>query len=115
MRGACISIGVREAEVVADIGVLTHEIGRPQLLRISANLRVLAPEADQIDATFDYKRIIDAAEALGARRIALIETFARLLAEECLRDPRVEQAEILVEKPRALASGTAFTRVTLQR
>jgi dihydroneopterin aldolase len=110
-----ISIGVRDAEVTADIGMLAHEIGRPQLLRISGTLRIRMPDADRIDSTFDYKRMVDAAKALGTRRIALIETFGRLLAEACLEDPEIEAVEILIEKPNALPSGTAFARVALDR
>ena len=115
MSDTCISIGVRGAEVSADIGMLAHEIGRPQLLRISATLRIRRPDSDRIDATLDYKRIVDAAEVLGGQRIALIETFAHRLAWACLEDPRVEHADILVEKPQALASGNAFTQVSLRR
>ncbi|UZK65080.1 dihydroneopterin aldolase [Sphingomonas sp. M1-B02] len=110
-----IEIGIRDAEVIADIGMLAHEIGRPQTLRISATLRIRMPDADRIDATLDYKRIVEAAESLGGQRIALIETFARRLAEACLLDPRVLQADILVEKPQALASGKAFARIELHR
>ena len=115
MTSHLISIGVRDTEVVADIGMLAHEIGRPQVLRITATLRIRVPEADEIDATVNYKRIVEAAKALGARRTALIETFARRLAEDCLTDPRVESVDILVEKPQALVSGSAFARITLGR
>lgn len=115
MASGLISIGIRDAEVIADIGMLAHEIGRPQLLRISATLDIRMPDADEIDATTNYKRIVEGAKAIGARRTALIETFARLLAEDCLTDPRVERAEILVEKPQALVSGCAFARITLGR
>ena len=115
MPSGRISIGVRDAEVIADIGMLADEIGRPQLLRITATLRIRMPVADEIDATMNYKRIVEAATALGTRRTALIETFARLLAEDCLTDPRVESVDILVEKPQALVSGCAFARITLDR
>lgn len=115
MTSGLISIGVRDTEVIADIGMLAHEIGRPQPLRITATLHIRMPDADQIDATVNYKRIVEAAKAIGTRRTELIETFARLLAEDCLTDPRVESAEILVEKPQALVSGSAFARITLGR
>ena len=115
MTAGLIRIGVRDAEVIADIGMLAHEIGQPQLLRITATLDIRMPDADEIDATVNYKRIVEAAKTLGARRTALIETFACLLAEDCLTDPRVERADILIEKPQALVSGSAFARITLGR
>ena len=70
---------------------------------------------DEIEATIDYREIVHTAEALAARRIAFIETFAASLAEALLRDPRVRKVKVKVSKPEALASGTASTRVSLKQ
>jgi hypothetical protein len=45
------------------------------------------PGADEIDATVDCKRLVEAAIAFGARRTAQIANFARQQIEDCLTDP----------------------------
>ncbi len=101
--------------VHADIGVLSAEIGVQQPLFVHVTLDVTPPEADELDQTFDYRGIHAATQALGQERIALIETFARRLAEHCLADRRVMVAEVRVDKPRAIPGSMARTRIRLTR
>ena len=108
-------IAVRELAVSADIGVNPDEIGRRQPLIVDAVLSLDRVAADEIDETVDYRAIVRAAEALGGRRIALIETFAASLAEILLRAPGVRKAAVTVAKPGALSSGVASARVVLRR
>lgn len=110
-----MKIAVRNLAVLADIGIQPEEIGRLQTLHIDVILSLDLIAADEIDATVDYREIVRAAEALGARRTALIETFATCLAEELLRDPRVRKVKVRVLKPTALVSGVASTQVSLRR
>jgi dihydroneopterin aldolase len=108
------TIVVRGVEVQADIGINAEEIGRRQPLIIHAELRVRAPAADEIESTFDYRTLVQHAEALASRRMSLIETFAHRLARACLDHPAVLGAQIAVDKPAALQNGLAGVRVTLE-
>jgi len=62
-----------------------------------------AGRTDALEDTVDYralkKRILHLAEE---SRFRLIEALAQSIAEECLREERVEQVEVVVEKPGAL-------------
>jgi dihydroneopterin aldolase/D-erythro-7,8-dihydroneopterin triphosphate epimerase len=62
-----------------------------------------AGRTDALEDTVDYralkKRIIRLVEE---SRFYLIEALAQSIADECLRDSRVEQVEVAVEKPGAL-------------
>lgn len=107
------SVSVRDIVVQADIGVHAHEIGHPQPLVVSVILEIDAPHADRIEATIDYNGIVALAEALGAQRIGLIETFAHRLATQCLEFAGVRSADVAVEKPRALGNGVASTRLVM--
>ena len=109
------SVLVRGLEVRADIGVNAEEIGRLQPLLIHAELLLRGDEDDDLAATFDYRELVRHAEALARERIALIETFAKRLARQCLEHPAVVRAEITVDKPEALASGLAGARVLLEK
>ena len=108
------TIVIRDVEVQADIGINPEEIGQRQPLIIHAELRVRAPAADEIESTFDYRTLMQHAEALASRRMSLIETFAHRLALVCLDHPAVLRAEIAVDKPAALQNGLAGVRVTLE-
>ena len=110
-----MKIAVRELAVSADIGVNPEEIGRRQPLIIDAVLSIDGSAADEIGATVDYRAIVRAAEALGGRRTAPIETFAASLAETLLLAPRVRKAAVTVVKPNALSGGVASARVVLRR
>lgn len=62
-----------------------------------------AGRTDALEDTIDYralkKRILHLAEQT---RFYLIEALAQSIADECLRDERVAQVEVAVEKPGAL-------------
>lgn len=106
-----MEVGLRDLSVFADIGICPHEVGQPQLLKIDVILRVIPPDQDNIDEAMDYSRIVALAEGLAKERIALIETFARRLAEACLQHPFVLHADVKVDKPGALPTAIATTRV----
>ena len=62
-----------------------------------------AGESDRFEDAVDYralkKRIL---ELVGESQFHLIEALAQSIADECLRDERVERVEVAVEKPGAL-------------
>ncbi len=71
-------------------------------ITLHADLRQ-AGQSDDIDDTVDYKAIkkkviamVDGSECL------LVERLAERIAEICLGDPRVKQADVRVAKPGAL-------------
>lgn len=110
-----LTVSVREMTVMADIGINPEEIGVPQPLIVSVDLQVQAASGDHIGRTIDYRLVAAHAEALAVRRTALIETFAEALANLCLVDPRVEVADVRIDKPQALANGTASVRIVVSR
>jgi len=109
-----IEVRVEDLRLAARIGAHPHEQDRRQTLRIAVTLTLAAAPSDRLDETVDYSLIVAHAEALADRHIALIETFARELAEACLRESRAWRAEVIVEKPGALANGLASTRLILE-
>ncbi|MCL5281446.1 MAG: dihydroneopterin aldolase [Planctomycetes bacterium] len=90
----CI-VGVDEYERREKQDILVH-------LTLHADLR-RAGRTDALEDTVDYralkKRILRLAEE---SRFRLIEALAQNIADECLRDERVEQVAVMVEKPGAL-------------
>lgn len=109
---AC-TVSLRDVQLLADIGVHHHEIGRPQPLVLHVTLTVVPPERDSVDEVFDYVRIKRMAETLSRERIVLIETFARRVAEGCLADHRVRDAVVTVEKPQGVPGSMASATVRL--
>jgi len=114
LRHSC-SIALRDLQVLADIGVYHHEIGRPQPLVLHVSLEVTPPRHDRVEEAFDYVRIKQFAEALSLERIVLIETFARRLAEACLAHSLVIGASVTVEKPQGVPGSMASATVSLRQ
>jgi dihydroneopterin aldolase len=102
-------------DVMADIGALAVELGVLQPLRIKVALRITAPKIDHLSQTFDYTNIRTHAIELAGRRIVLIETFAQELARRCLEADIVNEAEIWIEKPKAVPGCMAGTYVRLTK
>ncbi len=90
----CI-VGIDEQERREKQDVLVH-------VTMYTDLRK-AGRTDALEDTVDYravkKRILHLAEE---SRFRLIEALAQSIADECLRDERVERVEVVVEKPGAL-------------
>lgn len=82
-------INVDDIRVAADIGVNAHEVGRRQTLIVAVCLEIASFDGDDIADTIDYNDVVRHAPALGETHIALVETFARRLAERCLEHSAV--------------------------
>lgn len=90
----CI-LGVEEGErrekqdvvVQVDLWVDLHKAGRSDAL------------ADSVDYSVLKRRILQATEGTQYR---LIEALAQRIADECLKDPRIECVKVAVEKPGVL-------------
>ena len=111
-RETCV-ISVEQLTVMAKIGVYKHEKSAPQPLIIRAHIQISSPTTDDLGSTFDYCDVRRHAEIIADRRIALIETFARCLAEVLLSKPMVTAVDISIVKPLALEDGIAGCRVAL--
>lgn len=108
---------VRGLVLPARIGVYAHEKGNSQTVRIDVVLDVdvdgdgdgggdggLAPISDELGAVVSYDDVIAGIrELLSDGHIHLAETLAERIADQCLGDPRVARASVLVEKPEAVA------------
>lgn len=114
-RVARTEVSVTGLKVDADIGVFEAEMVRRQQLVIDATLRVCDVANDELDQTFDYNQLQDFALELAGQRTALIETFAKRLAERCLEVEQVEAVDITIWKPTALTNGMARTRICIER
>lgn len=90
----CI-LGVEEGErrekqdvvVQVDLWVDLHKAGRSDAL------------ADSVDYSVLKRRILQATEGTQYR---LIEALAQRIADECLKDPRIECVKVAIEKPGVL-------------
>lgn len=104
----CI-VGVDEQERAGKQDVLVH-------LTLYTDLRQ-AGRTDAIEDTVDYKvlkkRILHMAQN---SQFHLIEALAQRIAEECLKDSRVERVHVVVEKPGALRfARTVGVEITRRR
>ena len=101
------TIFIRRLPVTCIIGVHPHERTSQQQLIISVELDLdLDPAAasDQLEDTLDYDRVAQRIEQCAVNgRFQLIETLARHLADELLREP-VSRIQIEIEKPAALVA-----------
>jgi 7,8-dihydroneopterin aldolase/epimerase/oxygenase len=76
-----------------------------------------AAAADDLALTVDYAGLATRiARIISGEPVTLIETLAQRLADECLVDPRVRQAEVTVHKPHApLGVRVGDISVTIRR
>lgn len=97
-------------------GVFEHERREGQTFVVDLTLGLdtrPAAAGDDLRDTVDYGSLVASVKAAVERDpVDLIETLAQRIAEECLRDLRVEWTRITVHKPDAPIA-SAFTDVTL--
>lgn len=90
----CI-VGIRDWEREAKQNVLLN-------ITLHCDLKA-AGQSDDIADTVDYvtikKRVIDVVEGSSFH---LVEALAQAVADACLEDPRVQRADVVLEKPGAL-------------
>lgn len=97
----------------ASIGVYSHERSNLQSLIVNVEAEVDPPTEDRLEQTLDYTVIAGLARSLAQGHIALVETFARRLAEECLRQPGVRMVDVSLVKPAAIANASADARIRI--
>jgi dihydroneopterin aldolase len=103
------TIFIRNLEVAVNIGVHKHEFGMAQPVRINVELTTDTNNAgDRLESVVDYEAVANSIRAIVAEgHISLAETLAERIATHCLKDKRVAQARVRVEKLRALAGAEA--------
>ncbi len=99
-------IFIRDLLVRCIVGVDAHEREEKQdvLVQITMDTDLRrAGRTDALEDTLDYralkKQVLRVAEN---SRFRLVEALAQCIAEECLKDERVAQVRVAVEKPSAL-------------
>jgi dihydroneopterin aldolase len=101
-------IGLLGLRVVGRHGVFDFERADGQEFVVDAVLWVdtrASAAADELSLTVDFGAVADQLAAIvSGEPVALIETLAQRLADACLADERVQQAEITVHKPQAPVS-----------
>ncbi len=93
---------VRDLVLDCNIGVHSHEKGRPQRVRINLDLAVWEGDAshnDRLENVVCYEDIVTKVRAVAADgHVNLAETLAERVADICLQDPQCRSARVRVEK-----------------
>jgi dihydroneopterin aldolase len=95
-----------DAPLACHIGVSGEERSKEQELRadlwVETDIR-RAAEADNVNATIDYSRLLDAmVEAAAEHEYRLLETLAETIAARILSSFPVQRVHLLLKKPAAL-------------
>ncbi|MBI1272537.1 MAG: FolB domain-containing protein [Alphaproteobacteria bacterium] len=117
-----ICIFLRDIEVPLRVGVYDREMQRPQTVRINIEMHMRLNHHFAERSAADIRHSINYAglhgyifnELAAAPHIPLLETVAEMILSRCLADPRVDRAEVRLEKPAVLA-GTAGAGVVMTR
>jgi 7,8-dihydroneopterin aldolase/epimerase/oxygenase len=116
-EGGTSRVYLRDHRIEADIGVYAEEKGVLQPLIVTIELALDVPRfvEEELGETADYTRLASFAKDLGKDHIDLIETFAERLADRCLALPRVLEARIRIEKPKAVQDAMAGVEIRRRR
>ncbi|MFM8819099.1 MAG: dihydroneopterin aldolase [Phenylobacterium sp.] len=95
---------VRGLRLDARIGVYDHEKTGAQPLLVDVEVDLSRAPVVGLEATFNYELVVDAArQILADGHVDLVETFARRLAEACIRQTAAQRVRVHVLKPQALS------------
>ena len=99
-------IHIRDLSFRCIIGIFPKERDVKQEVRINIVLHCEIPDApktDRIEDTVSYKSLRDDIMSfVEGSSFGLIETLADRIADICLKDPRVQLATVILDKPGAL-------------
>jgi len=99
---AIYRIVVRDLLLKCSIGIYEHERMSPQRVRINVDLsvsEVVGGAHDDIVNVYNYEDVIAGTkEIIASGHIDLVETLAERIASLCLKDARVEDVRVKVEK-----------------
>lgn len=93
---------LRNMVLPVSIGVYPHEREQAQRVRINVDLGVREEGeegSERLGRVLDYEALARRVRELAAAgHVLLVETLAERIAQDCLRDGRVQSARIRVEK-----------------
>ncbi len=99
-------IHIRDLALKCIIGVFEHEREAKQEVVINITLNADLRQAcatDDFNDTVDYKAVKQRVlVVVESSQFQLVEALAEAIAQACLEFDRVEQVDVLVEKPAAL-------------
>ena len=102
---------INDLNVIGILGIHPHEQRTPQQIRISAEVGIDIRSAAQNDAillTVNYSSLADNIRQFVAdSHFKTIEALIEALAEVILKNPRVKQVKLRVEKPNAVPDAAA--------
>ena len=111
-------IFVKGLMVEAECGVYAHEKGRRRPLVVDLEVQVgtsVRAGSDELAETVDYDSLVAHVRTVAAgEHLHLIETFAEKICEAVLKDKRILNVRLRVEKPGAVP-GAACSGVELER
>ena len=102
VRASLRRVFIRDLVLECSIGIHAHERTAPQRVRINLDLAVTegeTPIEDDIRNVICYERLAKGIQGLASLgHVNLVETFADMIAEMSLHDPRVQTVRVRVEK-----------------
>jgi dihydroneopterin aldolase len=96
-----VTVELGSVELPGRHGVEEDERTREQPFLYDVRLELPEPEADEIDATVDYREVVELVRSVsGGRQFRLLESLAAALADALLeRFPALTSVHVRVRKP----------------
>lgn len=93
-------VTVRDLKIPARIGIYEEEHLHPQPVLIQVNMTLADYQVphDRIEDTVSYEGVVTEIRRLSQIHHELVEKLAEHIADYCLRDNRIHQVEVSVEK-----------------
>ncbi len=101
-------IFIRDLRLNMLVGVYEHEHTTPQEVIVNFEATVTEPvdwTQDNLDDWVSYEEVVNQIKTIAARRhLCLLETFANIIAEEVMKESRINSVRISLEKTSAISS-----------
>lgn len=95
-----MNLDVRGVEVFGHHGADEQERRQGQTFLVDVSLQIPEPDADELDATIDYRRVRDIVHAVNdSRSFRLLEAFTGAIADSVYEELRPQQVRVRVRKP----------------
>ncbi len=111
-------ITIKNLRIVCIIGCKPEERVKPQEVRVTTCISCdcrKAGKSDRLEDTINYARLSEQFIRIATEgQFALIETLAERIAAFCLKESRVSQIEVTIEKPAAIPQAD-YAAVTITR
>ncbi len=97
---------IKDLTISASVGVLAHEIDRPQ--QIIVNMTAIydegdAARTDKLEDTLDYSEVENAIiRTAQEKHVQLLEHLLHRIGSALLAFPRIQEVAVEVEKPKAM-------------